>query len=537
MRQSFSLFRIGFGAGLVSLGFNFLLRLGGLAAFPPESALYAFLRIVPASIEEPMVQEFGDFAGMLGLLVATVVAAAVYGLALVVFDKYAAGSIRRRLHNSFERLLALSFLLWIFFGLVLFPVDGDSLFGTGPALAYSGEVWAFPFSLLLVQGVFALVLLIGHNVSVPLDANALPLKRVPDVSRRTFIEKGTIGVLAVIAGIAALASLGELIFSRAPLTGGSQPVNLQAAPAIFRDPRLATLVESEITPNANFYRVAIDIVDPAVDPSVWSLKVDGLVNSPKSFSLQEVQSFPEVLQFATFECVSNEVNGNLISNAKWGGVKVADIISSAGGAGPGAQYVVFYSVDGYTAGIPLSRALKEDSILAYEMNGQPLPTSHGYPLRGVIPGLYGMMSAKWVTRVSVVGSVYQGYWQTRGWTNDGTVHTSAFLLIPEGGQSSLSANGGSVLLAGYAFAGDRGISKVELSFDNGTTWMQAQLKQPVSNLAWTLWAYDWRPESTGSYPLLVRATDATGQVQTSTVAGTFPNGATGYVSAEVNVVS
>jgi DMSO/TMAO reductase YedYZ molybdopterin-dependent catalytic subunit len=200
--------------------------------------------------------------------------------------------------------------------------------------------------------------------------------------------------------------------------------------------------------------------------------------------------------------------------------------------------VVFHSVEGYTVGIPIAKALEPESILAYEMNGTDLPPRHGYPLRAVVPGLYGMMSTKWVRQVELADSVYLGYWQTRGWSNDATVQTASFIRIPQDGESvSLSQNGGSVIVGGVAYAGDRGISKVEVSVDGGTTWQEATLKPPVSNLCWALWAFKWTPEKTGAYTIYARATDNNNVVQTSTQAGSFPSGATGYVMSSVNVVA
>ena len=209
-----------------------------------------------------------------------------------------------------------------------------------------------------------------------------------------------------------------------------------------------------------------------------------------------------------------------------------------GGVSEGAEYVVFYSVDGYSVGIPLSKAMESDSMLAYEMNSVPLPQDHGYPLRAVIPGLYGMMSAKWIRKISVVNTTYMGYWQTRGWSNVGTVQTLAFITVPSGGASqSLSANNGRVIVGGYAYAGDRGISKVEVSTDGGKTWQAAVLKPPISNDAWALWAFEWTTTQTGSVNVYARATDGTGEVQTSAQSGNFPSGATGYASMPIKVTN
>ena len=289
------------------------------------------------------------------------------------------------------------------------------------------------------------------------------------------------------------------------------PINITNEPSIFEDPRLANLVNSEVTSDDRFYQVDIDIFAPSVVASTWSLQVTGLVQNPKTYLFIATSRTSEDCEYNTFECVSNDVNGNLISNGEWGGVKLSDLFADMGDVSAGADYVVFYSVDGYSVGIPLTKALESDSILAYEMNSVPLPQNHGYPLRAVIPGLYGMMSAKWIRKISVVNTTYMGYWQTRGWSNVGTVQTLAFITTPSDGASqSLSANNGIVIVGGYAYAGDRGISKVEVSIDNGKTWQPALLKPPISNDTWALWAFEWTTTQTGSVNVYARATDGTG---------------------------
>lgn len=523
-----SAFVPGFLAGLVALAFNFILRLGGLTAFPPESALGAFLTVIPASVEEPAVERLGDLAGQLGLIAATLVAAAVYGALAVVFDRFVTG--RLRLLAPFEKLIAYSFVPWLLFGLVLFPIDGDSAFGTASIFAAPNALLTFPLAFLLVQGVFALALSLRY---APRPA---AVQAAAGSSRRQFIERGAVALLAVLAGIMSLGGIGSVLSSSIGTTGGSQPVDLQDAPPIFSDPRLAPLVDSEITPNGSFYRVAIDVIDPTVDASTWSLTVNGLVGSPKTYSYNEIQALPQTTLYNTFECVSNQINGNLISNAKWTGVRISDLLQDVGGAEAGAKYVVYYSVDGYSVGIPLEKAMMPDSIAAYLMNDQQLPTRHGYPLRAVNPGLYGMMSAKWIKQISLLDSSYEGYWQTRGWSNVGTVNTVAFIAMPEtGSQVGLGQNSGSIIIAGYAYAGDRGVSKVEVSLDDGKTWQEAQLKPPLSNTTWALWAYEWQSPSEGQHFVYARATDGSGQVQTSQIADTFPNGATGYAFITVGI--
>ena len=530
--------------GLVALLLGFILRLGGLAPFPPEAITEAFISIVPASIEEPAVQQLGDLAGLLTLFVASIATLTVYGVLGVLFDKYLRERLPARL-SKLERNLILSLIPWLVLGLVFFPLTGYALFGESSAFASADTTWIFPITLLVSQLLFGLVL---SGMPVPVHPSlATPAngREILDVtrterraaSRRVFIEKAAVLGFSLILSLTSIGRIASALSQEgALLSGGGTPINLQNAPAIFSDPRLQSLVDSEVTSNGAFYRVAIDLFDPSVSSSAWSLAVSGAVQSPKTYSLAELEGLASVDEYNTFECVSNVVNGNLIGNAKWTGVRISDLLNDVGGASSGASYVVFYSVDGYSVGIPISKALMSDCILAYKMNGVPLPVRHGYPLRAVIPGLYGMMSAKWINKIQVVDSVYVGYWQTRGWSNDATVFTQALIIIPgDQASASLSQNNGSIILGGVAYAGNRGISKVEVSVDGGNTWSQAQLKPSLSNATWTLWAFNWFPTAKGSYHVYARATDGAGSVQTSAATDTFPNGATGYAMITVNV--
>jgi len=539
----------GFRTGFIVLVVWFIIRLGGLAPFPPESALVSFFSFIPASLEEPAVQGLGELAGLVGLLVAMVAGAAVYGLLALVFDRYVLHRMPSRGPSILEWTLLYSVVPWLVFGAILLPLTGESFFGTASNIASPSVSLIFPFTILLLQLLWGL-LLWGRSpppLLSPTNGGAAPSAgagpRVP--SRRTFVERSLIyGGVAVVflaslgSALGALFSEGNLVAEGSDVILAGTPINTGNAPAIFGDPRLAPLVNSEVTNNDSFYRVAIDIFDPNVSGSEWSLSLTGLVNNPKSYSLSDLPKLPRADEYSTFICVSNLVNGGLISNAEWGGVKLSDIFADAGGVSQNATYVVFHSVDGYTVGIPIAKAMEPESILAYEMNGFPLPQRHGFPLRAVIPGLYGMMSAKWVREVELSDSVYMGYWQTRGWSNDATVQTASFIRIPQDGASvSLGQNGGTVMIGGVAFAGDRGISKVEVSVDGGKTWELATLKPPASKLSWVLWAYEWTPQGTGQYPIYARATDGNDQLQTADISYTFPSGATGYVMTTVNVVS
>ena len=543
-------FIIGSFAGFIALGVNFIFRLGGYVAFPPESAIEAVIKIIPESIQEPSVQTLGDLAGELGLVVAVVIAIAVYGILGIVFEKiYAPRIAGTRRISRFEKFLLYSFVPWLLFGLVVFPLAGASLFGVGGIAGNTTQIWVFPLVFLLVQMVYGLglawqygnsnVLIRKQTREVAASSIARYNTKPKMVARREFIEKGVLTVGAL--GIAFLSIdqlLPSLLTSTSSGIPGGTSFTESGIPPIFSDPRLSSLVNSEVTSNDQFYRVAIDIFDPSVNASTWNLELGGLIGNQKQYTLGDLQNLPQTEEYSTFECVSNVVNGNLISNAQWTGVKISDLFSDAGGAQAGASYVVFHSVDGYSVGVPFSKAMMADSILAYQMNGVSLPTKHGFPLRAVIPGLYGMMSAKWINKIEIAGSTYSGYWQTRGWTNNAEVNTLAFISVPgDGAQVSLSANSGSVILGGVAFAGDRGISKVEVSVDGGRTWQSAELKPEISSLTWRLWAYEWMPSSPGNYSIYARATDGAGALQTSQATSNFPNGATGYAMTSVNVTS
>jgi hypothetical protein len=185
----------------------------------------------------------------------------------------------------------------------------------------------------------------------------------------------------------------------------------------------------------------------------------------------------------------------------------------------------------------------DGTILAYEMNGVALPTEHGFPVRAIVPGLYGMMNAKWITDIELVDMVYEGFWQRRGWANNAKYQTHSKIVFPGDALRNrfeeLSTNAATIgsksPIAGVAFAGDRGISKVEVSTDGGNTWQSASIKDPLSSNSWVLWALDWIPQNKGKYNIVVRATDKAGNMQAAEIRDNYPNGAAGYHSVEETV--
>ncbi|HXG68020.1 MAG TPA: molybdopterin-dependent oxidoreductase, partial [Blastocatellia bacterium] len=283
----------------------------------------------------------------------------------------------------------------------------------------------------------------------------------------------------------------------------------------------------EVTPTPDFYVVSKNPFDPEVDAGRWRLEVGGMVESPLSLTYDEIKSLPAVEQYATLECIDNKVGGNLIGNALWRGVRLKDLLDRAG-LRPGVVDIVFRARDDYRDSIPLARAMAEGTILAYEMNGAPLTPAHGFPLRLIAPGIYGMKNVKWITKIAAVDYDFKGYWQARGWDDRAEYKTMSRIDVPDDDVE------GSAAIAGIAFAGDRGISKVEVSTDGGKTWEQAEVKPPLSPYAWALWHKQWTPSQPGEYTLIVRATDGLGVTQTAERSPAAPNGASGHHRVKVD---
>jgi len=259
--------------------------------------------------------------------------------------------------------------------------------------------------------------------------------------------------------------------------------------------------------------------------------VTGLVANPGSYTFDELQQLPSTSRAITLECIANYIGGHLISTAVWQGVTLQTLLEKHGGPLSGAKFAAFYSVDGYNTSLPLDEVLAVDALLAWRMNGTALPQRHGYPLRALIPGRYGEEQPKWLTRVELTDHFVGGLYSDQGWYN-GPLHTISRIDRPVG---NIPFSQG-IEIGGIAFAGNRGIQKVEVSVDGGVTWQQAQLAPPLSQDSWVFWSYQWAPVTPGRYAIVARATDGTGALQTDHKQGTVPDGATGYPSVIVHLV-
>jgi DMSO/TMAO reductase YedYZ molybdopterin-dependent catalytic subunit len=282
------------------------------------------------------------------------------------------------------------------------------------------------------------------------------------------------------------------------------------------------------------------VADPVVDPAGWRLIVDGEVNNPVQFDLRTLRMLPSVEVIRTLECISNftaqcslaAFGCDLISTARWRGVRLADVLDLAGGLKPGVVSLAFVSIDEFSAGLPPEVAADPETLIVYEMNGEPLPREHGYPARLLVPGRYGMMNPKWLTAIRALRQDYLGWYEQRNWNKDGFVKTMSRIDVPADGAV---LDPGMQRLAGIAYAGDRGIQSVEFSLDNSQTWRPATLLEPPAGRdVMTRWEATFTMPPDTSLSIVVRATDGTGELQTTQFALPQPDGASGRHAVAVS---
>jgi DMSO/TMAO reductase YedYZ molybdopterin-dependent catalytic subunit len=347
-------------------------------------------------------------------------------------------------------------------------------------------------------------------------------------SRRAFLY----GFGAVI-GVAALsAGIGRSLQVRGKrLIAGRGDVVLPApAEALAPVPATAELdiegLSTIITPNEDFYRIDTAFSVPRVELESWSVSLSGMVDRPYSLTYSDLLDLRMVERDITMSCVSNQVGGNLVGNARWLGVPLPEILDRAG-VQEGADQVVAHSVDQFTVGFPTEAVYDgRDAILAVGMNGEPLPFEHGFPARLVVAGLYGYVSAtKWLSEIELTRwDDYDAYWIPRGWAKEGPIKTQSRIDTPSDGAR---VDAGPLAVAGVAWAPDRGISRVEVQLGEDADWVEAELSESLSKNTWLQWTAQWTP-TPGSYQIRVRATDGEGNTQTDEVRPPAPDGATGW---------
>jgi DMSO/TMAO reductase YedYZ molybdopterin-dependent catalytic subunit len=474
-----------------------------LVALMYYAGAFLGLRPLPQLLNEPLLsimpgfvfgflidtlQHAGKVVEELGLIVAMVIALGLLG---------AASSVASLRWSSRYLPFAFAAIGWVMVTAVLLPIGGVGFLGLNDGLP-TPLIWASLFA------IFAVVLQYGDQGTPEVDAG-----------RRRLLGAVPVGI--------SLVSLGAL--------------GLRLVPdwyrAIFQAPESGVSgISPQITPVQNFYVVSKNFSDPSVDGQSWRLTLGGMVDKPMTLTLDQLRALPATDEFVTLECISNNVGGELMSTGDFRGVPLRDLIGMASRQAS-ATWVGFKARDGYTESLPWSVIESSPEILvAYELDGAALPMNHGYPARILIPGHYGMKGPKWLDSIELGNHETGGYWEQQGWDHNAVVRTTARFDAPHDGEILKL---GTIDLGGVAFAGVRGVSKVEYTTDGGASWDVAALDAPLSPLTWVLWRTTWTPGGEGPYRLMARATDGTGQVQDEHSAPSFPSGAMGYHTIQVNV--
>jgi DMSO/TMAO reductase YedYZ molybdopterin-dependent catalytic subunit len=538
----------------------------------PERVMEWLLLFVPLDLFERGLQRFGSNAKEVAL-VGTVIGMAIV---LLLIGSYA-------LHSNWSswRLLGIGFGLWLFGMAVVQPLTGGGFFATrllqSPLLINAAHLFMFL--------AYASVL-----VAARLLLRRKPYERIAIAGERRALIAGFVGTLGSLGLARYVGRDGGFIASTLPLAraptrapiASASPVAAPtarataapapaatAAPAAAAAPTAEALpVPSErqlarnqdgsltaagrptgtlapvITANQDFYVVTKNaIADPVVDGNMWRLIVDGEVASPVQIDYRTLRMLPAVEITKTLECISNftaqcnlaAFGCDLISTAQWRGARLSDVLDLAGGLKSGVVTLACMSIDEFSAALPAEIAEDPDTLVVYEMNGEPLPREHGYPARLLVPGRYGMKSPKWLAVIRALNSEFEDWYEQRNWNKDGIVKTMARIDVPADGAALAP---GRQVVAGIAYGGDRGIQLVEFSLDGGQTWQDASpIEAPGGKDAMVRWqgAFTLEPDTT--LQIVVRATDGTGELQTAQFSLPQPDGATGRHSVQITALS
>lgn len=499
---------------------------------------------IPLPLFEGLLTTFGTAAKHLYLIGALVVEAGLTVLAGLAYVALRALTLRRAGRTAAAETLAwldlpiLVVWLWALSAVLLAPLLGGGLFGMG----LSGGALATFSTQLAPDLVFGLALVWQSREAHRIREEDGAGDAIATLSRRALFQQGAtgVGILAVGIGLweALTSGLGAAL-GAGPLQGSSPPLTVGMIPKQIIPPPTPTYgpwtpvpgLVPEITPASSFYYVSKNIAaDPNVATGSWSLAIGGNVDRPYSLSYDQLRALPSLTQYHTLECISNEVGGSLMSNGLFVGVRLADLLNTAG-VQAGASTLTFTAADGYSDTLHLAQAMDERSLVVYLLDGAPLPQPHGFPARLLIPGLYGMKNGKWLTDLSVSDTYPDGYWEQRGWTSVASVKLMSRIDTPHDGDLLVARP---TSIAGVAYSGANGISRVDVSVDGGRSWSPANLRRPLGALTWTLWEYPWTPDS-GATVIAVRAIDLAGNVQQPTIAPPLPDGASGYHAVSVTV--
>lgn len=566
--------RAGVLAALVMLAVQLIWRLnwsanGVVQAFP-EFIVAAISRLTPLSVFGAATENYGSLAKK------TLFASVLLGIVTVGFRSGAiAGWLAERIgRGAAGRLLAglmVASTLWLFTLLVIMPIAYLGVFATKSS--YTSDI------LIQLSVTFALFGAVWALFATPRRAETeIGMAPEATVNRRTVLGGAAWGagtlVAAATVGVAGwrlvsprpargtggpplpattprASTVDDIVATQRALQGNPLPTavptegpepeaavyshdvaELQSdtATAATSDDPLALFVqldaEDAITPVLTetdvFYHVSKNLSDPTVSATGWTLKVTGLVDQPLELTYDQVLARSTSDMISTLMCISNELNGDLTGTAQWTGFPLADLLNEAG-IQPGAIDLKFRAADDYEDSIPIAAGLDPDTFVVTGMNGEPLRDDHGFPARIIVPGIYGMKNVKWLNEIEIVDEDFKGYWQTRGWSDSAI--PQIWGRIDQPGRSIKT---GPFVATGLASAGDRDISRVEISLDDGESWADAILEPSLNPpLTWVRWAFPF-DATPGKYTLRMRATDGAGEVMSEIQRSPLPDGATGW---------
>jgi DMSO/TMAO reductase YedYZ molybdopterin-dependent catalytic subunit len=539
----------------------------------PERVLEWSLLFVPLDVFESALQRFGFSAKRYALYLGV-------ALMLAVLTWLGAFALRRGL--STQGLLGLGIGVWLFAMLIVMPLTSAGFFAMAllegarsNVLGYLGVGLVYAAVLALARGYllqpvrspernwasrrWALSLLGGGfgvlGVSYLLDAiyphrTGLPVLVVADPQEP--LPSGGLDEPNphpnVVASVASPLPVTEATPVATRATGMPEPAGARALPrdqdgAVLPSGRRPGELPQLVTTNDNFYIVTKNAGgDPVLHPDEWRLVVDGEVQRAFELDYTALRKLPAVEVTKTLECISNLVDKcelapfgcDLISTARWKGVRLADVLSLAGGVKPGATFLATISADEYTTALPLEVAMAPDALLVFEMNGQVLPREHGYPARILVPGRYGMKNAKWVVALRPMRREFVDWYGQRQWSREALVKTMTRIDVPA---RDARLQAGAQRIAGIAYAGDRGVQKVEFSSDGGETWETAELAEPAAGRdTWVRWMSRFSIAADEDATLVARATDGAGNLQSQPFALAQPDGAGGWNTIKVKGV-
>ena len=551
-------------AGLIAAGgATLILLVARIVSGSPgflEAVADGTTRYVPLNVFEALLSAFGPLAK--GLVFAAVVLATVVAGGLL-------GPVCRRMLAAAPPAVApvaVALATAAVADVVVLPVFGAGLFGGG--VPYDPTALQVPLALAALAYAGLLAAVVGkpgdaaqaahgnagrrggsredagspmpaggmdHPVQSPESNLERPLVLRDGVTGSAMPRRAFLGRGAATVGVASLVASGGITLARV-LDAASVPTGRPAAV----DPAGTFGPTPALTPVPDFYVVQKNLVSPSVDAARWRLSVDGLVDHPHAYTLDELRSLPAEEAYRTLECISDQVvrGDHLISNQRWKGVPVRDLLAAAG-VQAGAGWILWESEDGYTESLPLDVARRPETWIAYEMGGQALTVDHGFPARVLVAGRFGMKQPKWVRRMQVADHDVPGYWEQRGWDEQAAIVVMSRIDTPAEGDTVRA--GVPFTAAGIANGGNRGIRRVEVSADGGSTWQDAILEDanagPLGPLTWVRWRADLTVARAGAATLAVRATDGAGNVQPADEAPPLPSGATGWHRVPIAVAS